>query len=284
MEITFLTRSILICGLVSSIVACNDHKTSELPGYVEGKYSYISSSTNGTLKELYVTPGQEVTINQALFSLNLPPENDTLLAMQARLDQAKSDQKKVEYEYLLQKSIFDRKNGLYQKNIISKEEFDLTNTKYQQAYSQLLSANANVSAIAANVQKSAWAVTQKNITAPFSGLVFDTYYNVGEFVQTNSPVVSLLSTSKIKVIFYCHEPLLGNIRLNQQIEVSCDDCKNSIKAKITFISPKAEYTPPVIYSSDVRGKLSYRVEALPLMSNAITTLHPGQPVTVKINF
>ena len=52
-------------------------------------------------------------------------------------------------------------------------------------------------------------------------------------------------------------------------------------AAITFLSPQAEYTPPVIYSSQSRAKLVFLVEARPDPSRA-AGLHPGQPVDVRL--
>ena len=52
-------------------------------------------------------------------------------------------------------------------------------------------------------------------------------------------------------------------------------------AAITFISDRAEYTPPVLYSKENRAKLVYLVEAKPAPADA-AKLHPGQPVDVTL--
>jgi HlyD family secretion protein len=49
---------------------------------------------------------------------------------------------------------------------------------------------------------------------------------------------------------------------------------------VNFISPRAEYTPPVIYSQESRSKLVFMIEAVfdpPIAAK----LHPGQPVDVR---
>ena len=50
---------------------------------------------------------------------------------------------------------------------------------------------------------------------------------------------------------------------------------------ITFISPQAEYTPPVIYSRETRTKLVFLIEARPTPDDAVK-LHPGQPLEVTL--
>jgi HlyD family secretion protein len=50
---------------------------------------------------------------------------------------------------------------------------------------------------------------------------------------------------------------------------------------LSFVSPEAEYTPPVIYSNETRAKLVFLVEARPRPADA-TALRPGQPVEVTL--
>jgi len=61
--------------------------------------------------------------------------------------------------------------------------------------------------------------------------------------------------------------------------VQCDQCKDSYAGKISFISPSAEYTPPVIYSTETNEKLIYRIEA-EFAPDIAYNMHPGQPVYV----
>jgi HlyD family secretion protein len=47
---------------------------------------------------------------------------------------------------------------------------------------------------------------------------------------------------------------------------------------VRFVSPQAEFTPPVIYSREERARLVFMVEARP--NERAETLHVGQPVDV----
>ena len=116
--------------------------------------------------------------------------------------------------------------------------------------------------------------------APVAGLVQDTHYVLGEWVTANAPVVSLLPPQNIKVRFFVRETELGAVKVGQKLAVTCDGCAAPLAAEVSFISPQAEFTPPVIYSRQERAKLVYLVEARPAPEDA-TKLHPGQPVEVK---
>jgi HlyD family secretion protein len=46
------------------------------------------------------------------------------------------------------------------------------------------------------------------------------------------------------------------------------------------VSPRAEYTPPVLYNRENREKLVFMIEAWP--TEHPEALHPGQPVDVTL--
>jgi len=47
------------------------------------------------------------------------------------------------------------------------------------------------------------------------------------------------------------------------VKVQCERLRRRFKARVSFISGSAEFTPPVIYSLDERSKLVFLIEALP---------------------
>jgi len=61
--------------------------------------------------------------------------------------------------------------------------------------------------------------------------------------------------------------------------VAVDGVARPFSGKVSYISPRAEYTPPVIYSQESRDKLVFMVE-LVFDPSAATELNPGQPVDV----
>jgi HlyD family secretion protein len=73
---------------------------------------------------------------------------------------------------------------------------------------------------------------------------------------------------------------MGTLRLGDAVTVRCDGCGGDIAAKLRFIAPQAEFTPPVIYSRENRSNLVFLVEARPDAPNA--ALHPGLPVEVTL--
>jgi len=71
------------------------------------------------------------------------------------------------------------------------------------------------------------------------------------------------------------------VLVGQKVSIACDGCGAPIDAQVSYIAPRAEFTPPVIYSRDNRSRLVFLVEAKPAPGDAVR-LHPGQPVDVTL--
>jgi HlyD family secretion protein len=146
---------------------------------------------------------------------------------------------------------------------------------------QLKAQAAVIASDQAALHQATWKLQQKQIAASLGGLVFDTLYQQGDWVSAGSPVIQMLPSSNIEVRFFVPETVVGSLKLGQNIGVHCDGCTASVPATITFISTQVEYTPPVIYSNESRGKLVLMIIARPPPENA-ALLHPGQPVEITL--
>ena len=85
-----------------------------------------------------------------------------------------------------------------------------------------------------------------------------------------------LPDERIKVRFFVPERSLAAYRVGRTVSFGCDGCAKGLTARIAYISPRPEFTPPVIYSREARDRLVYLVEARPSIR-----LNPGQPVDVE---
>jgi HlyD family secretion protein len=94
-------------------------------------------------------------------------------------------------------------------------------------------------------------------------------------------VVVLLPPQNIKVRAFIPETRIGAVKLGQPVNVHVDGVAAPYAGTISFISPRAEYTPPVIYSRESRAKLVFMIEVVFDPETAVN-LHPGQPVDVQL--
>jgi HlyD family secretion protein len=116
--------------------------------------------------------------------------------------------------------------------------------------------------------------------APVDGRVADVMARAGETMAAGAPVVSLLPPGNIFVRFFVPEAWFAMIHLDDRVALACDGCPPGLSARISFISPQAEYTPPLIYSESSKAKLVFIVEARPPREQAVQ-LNPGEPVEVR---
>lgn len=279
-------------------------KNHEMYGYIESKYTYMSSVYNGNLLKISVKKGDFVKKGDTLFALDATPENLAITSGSAQMESAnrnleakkiaqtqsenslaiaRSQQEQAKSNFEFWKKQFDRAKNLLAKKAITTVEFDNTKNNFvqseksydvaksnveqsklatSQAKENVKSAQSEVENLKANVDKSTWDKLQKRITAPDDGFVFDTYYNDGEMVLAGRPVVSLLSPKNTYALFFVGEKDLAKIKIGQKISIECDNCKEKIPARVSFLSPQAEYTSPLIYSDAEREHLVFRAEAL----------------------
>ncbi len=104
--------------------------------------------------------------------------------------------------------------------------------------------------------------------------------NAGDVAGPSAPVVSLLPDGGVKLKVYVPEAAFSGLEPDALLAVNCDGCAPGLTARISYISPDPEFTPPVIYSLETRQKLVYLVEARP--EGDARSLQPGQIVDVRL--
>ena len=145
---------------------------------------------------------------------------------------------------------------------------------------EIKAQHAAVEAAQSALGMARWRLDQRHVASPVAGIVADTLAEPGETLAAGAPVVSILPPENIFVRFFVPETDLAKIHEGDDVAIACDSCKGDLTGTISYISPQAEYTPPVIYSESTRAKFVFLVEARPRADEA-ALLNPGQPVTVK---
>jgi HlyD family secretion protein len=288
-----------------------------MSGYAEAELVYVAPSAAGTLHSLAVQRGDRVRRGQLLYALDVDSEAISRDAARARSEQAAAqaedlrkgkrplelqqlDQQLAQAQATLANSAATLASNerlvaqgfvsaLTLESLRAARDRDAARVKELQAQRALASQAARRDEIAAaaagargaqaDLALAQWREDQKQRTAPADALVFDVMYRVGEWVNAGAPVVALLPPAALKVRFFVPEPALARAAVGSEVALSCDGCAAGLRARIRWVSPQAEYTPPVIYSNASRSKLVFAVEAMPL--DAATALKPGQPVSVR---
>jgi HlyD family secretion protein len=311
-----MKKALLALLLSFLLLGCEDKKNT-YQGYIEADYTLLSSPLSGALTTLNVKKGQWVKKNTQLFSLDSKPESfiqkekkamtektwETLIDMKkARRKEvidtlmAKREEAIAKLAFLKQKH--KRYQDLYKVKVLDKNTYDetvsilkQTEALIKQYVSQIANAKRSLARVnQINAQEdllhamqlryeiASWQLKQKTLYAPYDGRIVDTFYQEGEYVTQSNPVLSLLKESNKYLLFFLPEPKLAAIKLGQTVILNCEGCKVGEKATINYISPYAEYTPPLVFSRENNPKLVYKIHAS--LQNT-THFHPGQPVMVN---
>ena len=314
-----MKKWILSALLVIFLVSCTDKQEGHYLGYIDGKYLYLSSSVGGVLIDRLVSRGDHVKQGQKLYILDPNPQQRQLLQAQAQLEQSRqtlanlmhgqretileeiiAQQRQAQADFVLAAQELKRYRKLYKDGAVGKSEldqriatYDATKEKVKELDANLaeaklgarkhliLAQEANVEAAHAKIKELSWELSQKTMYANKSGMVFNTFYRPGEYVAAGQSVLAVLPPENIRLKFFVPETVVSRLKVGEQVSFTCDSCQATGSATIYYISPQAEYTPPVIYSRDTRQKLVYRIEADMPASEAIQ-YHPGQPIEVTI--
>ena len=141
------------------------------------------------------------------------------------------------------------------------------------ARARLASAQAQIATLDQNI-------TDATVIAPTSGVVSQKFVDAGEILAPRAPIVSIVDLDHAWANIYIDEPVMPRLRLGQPATVFNDAGGSGLKGTVTFISPKAEFTPRNVQTADERSKLVYRIKVT--VDNSKGILKPGMPVEADV--
>ena len=287
-------------------------------GYVEGETTLVAPPVAGRLVARPVERGDRVDKGHRLFVIDTTQAESEVARASAGLaemtarhsnlltgkraeeqDVIRAQRRQVEATLAAAEADLVRQSDLVAKNFVSRHSYELAvaNVAELRARAAALTARERAGDLAARqpeIDAAAALIDQQQAVlarartklaelmpvSPDHALIENTFFNVGEWVPAGSPVVSLLPDFRIKLRFFIPEPEVTKMRAGSRIRFHCDGCPPDLGATVTYVAPRAEYTPPIIYSQGARAKLVFMVEARPDPMNQLS-LQPGLPITVE---
>jgi HlyD family secretion protein len=117
------------------------------------------------------------------------------------------------------------------------------------------------------------------LKSPVSGIVTAKLADVGEIVPPRGPIVVITDLDHAWANVYVDEPVVPRLRLGQKCTL-VTDAGQRLEGSITFISPRAEFTPRNVQTAAERSKLVYRIKVT--VDNREGVLKPGMPVEAEL--
>ena len=102
-----------------------------------------------------------------------------------------------------------------------------------------------------------------HVVSPISGTVIEKYMEQGEFATVGRPICKVADLDHMYLRAYITSAQLRQVRIGQQVKVFADYGNGQRKeypGKVTWISPKSEFTPKTILTDDERADLVYALK------------------------
>jgi HlyD family secretion protein len=119
------------------------------------------------------------------------------------------------------------------------------------------------------------------VTSPSDAMVSTVYYEVGEAVAPLQPVMELIRVNELEIRIYVSERMLPRVNQGQEARIRVDGLDKEFPGRVSWVSPKAEFTPKNILTPETRTSLVYAVEVT--VPNPERVLKHGMPVEVVLN-
>ncbi|MDP9421283.1 MAG: HlyD family efflux transporter periplasmic adaptor subunit [Pseudomonadota bacterium] len=279
-----------------------------LSGYIEGESLFLAAPVAGTVSTIAAQEGQRVPAGAQLFTIDpatLSAQGEQARAQVAeartQIAAAAANAQQAEAEAVAAAADADRaRHDLNRLLSVRRDDpaavagkdidaaqaalreanarLDAAREAAQARRAQIAAARARESQARGGEREVAIRVGQLAPPAPSAARVEEVFYRPGEWVAANQPVVSLLPDDRVKVRFFVPEQQVARYRPRRTVRFSCDACADGLTARISYVSPRPEFTPPIIFSRDSRDRLVFMVEALPARP---ANLMPGLPVDVE---
>jgi HlyD family secretion protein len=147
---------------------------------------------------------------------------------------------------------------------------------------EINAARARVDVVSAQIASLEKGLTDATLQSPVAGLVTEKLVEVGEVITPRAPALVVVDIDHAWADVFVPEPTVPQIRIGQPATVFTDAGGTGIAGTISYISPKAEFTPRNVQTAEERSKLVYRVRIS--VDNKEGVLKQGMPVEAEIVF
>ena len=217
----------------------------------------ISNMVPGHIDQLYVAEGDYVRAGDTLAHIGSRQVDAKMMqakaarsaaSAQSRKAKGGARQQQIQMAYQVwqkakaaeevYKKSYDRVKGLYEKGVVSAQQYDEVDAKYKAAQADCAAAeqqylmakegaqSEDIAAASALVNQAGGAVAEVQsylddsyIIAPCDGEVVEVYAKIGDLVGTGAPLASIIDMSDNWFNFSIREDMLKNIKVGQTVNV-----------------------------------------------------------------
>lgn len=290
-----------------------------LYGNVDIREVQMAFRQSGRLAQVAVDEGDTVQSGQLLAELDAQPFRESLAAAEAQVLLARADLDKLRRGYRPQEVAeaeqtarqaeasldyaageLRRQGAVVDSGGTTRRSFDQARSARDQAAAQLAAARealsmkkegyrredvaaaeARLAGADATLAQARTALNDTRLLAPARAVVLARVREPGSMVSPGAPVFTLSLRDPVYVRAYASERELGRMVPGTRVNVRSDSSTRTYHGEIGFVSPRAEFTPKSVETTELRTDLVYRLRII--VADADDALRQGMPVTVELD-
>ena len=299
-------KRLIIISVVAGIIGggiflYNYLNQSELPesiafgnGRIEATEVDIATKLSGRLTEVSVNEGDIVKAGQIVARLDTDELNAKLQQAQAQVQQAKENKKYAsaivrqhQSELELARKNLARSQNLYVNNNISLVQLqqheaavDSLVAAIAAAKAQVVASDSAINAALAQKQAIQTNINDSLLKSPIEGRVLYKLLEPGEVIGSGGKVLTVLKMDDIYMTIFLPTSDVGRVKIGSEARIKLDAIDTVIPAKVSFVSPEAQFTPKQIETQNEREKLMFRVKVKidpDFLQSNLQRLNSGSP-------
>ena len=216
------------------------NRTTVVTGKIEPRNEVnVKPQINGIIAELYKEAGQQVKEGEVIAKLRVIPDMNSLSSAQSRVRLADINLKQAKTNY-------EREKSLYDKKLVSDEEYDQVLQSYNQAKEEAAAAQESLEVIRDGVSSRNTTGSSTLVRSTITGLILDIPVKVGNSViQANTmndgtTVATVADMSDLIFDGNIDETEVGSLVEGMPMHISIGALPDySSEAALEYISPKA---------------------------------------------
>ena len=272
----------LLMLATTGLASCGDKKgTYDATGTFEATEVTVAAEQNGKLVSLYINEGdrvgagkqvaltdtvqlylkaRQIGATRLVYASQRPDTGKQVAATRQQL--AKAQEEYQRFAALVKEGAANRKaldDARSQVQVLQRQleaQLSALGTSTNSLNAQMGTTDVEKLLVADQLKKC-------HVVSPISGTVIEKYMEQGEFATVGRPICKVADLDHMYLRAYITSAQLRQVRIGQQVKVFADYGNGQRKeypGKVTWISPKSEFTPKTILTDDERADLVYALK------------------------
>jgi HlyD family secretion protein len=244
-------------------------------GRIESIQVDVAAKYGGRIKEILAREGDLVEAGQVLVKMDtdeveaeLQKDKSKLAESEQAAAEVKTEITKDESQLNLADLEFKRAKSLYDRKVAAREEYDRYRTRLETAKAsldgskaKLNTANQSINSAAAEVKRTQVKIDDATLKSPVKGRVLYRLAEPAEVVPLGGKVLTLVNLSDVYMEIYLPAQEAARVKIGADARIVLDARPEyAAQAKVSYVSPEAQFTPKQVETRSERDKLMFRIK------------------------